>query len=927
MKQKYLLSMLLGGAMLTACSVEDDLKLSPVAEEANQTAPVFTVSFDNDGDPMTRAYLYGQNGDAQNNKKLRLQLEEQDLLSFYNGTEAEDDGTVKFAKWHHAIYKGKYDDGSGDLKFTTTSMVQPGKAILIWPSDQYGLNGWEGANNGMTTPKIRVPQKQSELTKDSTAYMSEVITIDKLGTRNASTVSGYNQDYDNVIVMKRAAGTLVMNMSLTGTKISATTKPAGVTKGAELKEVKLTASKKVFTTEIPVKGTAEPSVMQNLSSNPKVRPSWNNQSILDTKAGNDIIKDEWISTTDTKKETVNGVEYQAATFTLLPADEDILGNEGTAKYSGTGDNQVNVPYYAGVNGGITVYTNYGKVDLANSVGTAASTDLTQAAAKDKVWTAGDGKVLTTEAGINYVLKGIWSEATSGSYYNSNLTPKRGEKIGKAVVSFVNVNLDNLDMHNLHIEDQEHLLNAIKVYNAIKNESNNPNKNKHINFYLDGDANGNFYLDKDGLLELSKATTTADYSKLHISPCGERGEACTTIQVTNGSDELELPALCFDKVDEAAVNPMVRNSEANVKLIGKWAYNSAEDNTETTADERKRLDGIKTVTLTGNGTTMKFGEYVTATGNVELVVEDKAEVNVDDVTYLEISVTNKSKIKVGTKGDLRVKRDDKKVALAGATHTVVLENCEAQGATANGWSIGGEIEVKGYLGIVNNSGAKINNYGWIYQSVAGATVMVSVNADDNITDDNMEMLTTKFSNGKNVKEGTTVVTTKNRIGTIKLFEGTPSNGVNNVNVLDPERQGFILVDVTTSNAAKSAYGTIANYARIKNVTGVKFGDGDTGMPDNIKYVEIESNSEVVFTTPAITITSSGFSGGFSLRGLFVRNATRINIPRYNGLKTKYTFINESNAARIGYPGEFEWSKLEGYFGGDAKVDINRIISVH
>ena len=44
MKKNYLLGMLLSGALLAACTAEDDLK-APVAQEANPSAPTFTVRF------------------------------------------------------------------------------------------------------------------------------------------------------------------------------------------------------------------------------------------------------------------------------------------------------------------------------------------------------------------------------------------------------------------------------------------------------------------------------------------------------------------------------------------------------------------------------------------------------------------------------------------------------------------------------------------------------------------------------------------------------------------------------------------------------------------------------------------------------------------------------------------------------------------
>lgn len=402
MKQKYLLGMLLGGAMLTACSVEDDLNPAKVAQEVNPEAPVFALHFDDNGDGLTRAHY--ANG--------KVGFDNGDLLTLYHGIE----NLATIEDYENAIYKGE-EDGEA-FKFTTKAMVKKGKAILVWPADTTFAN-FEKA------PVIKISNIQADTTSKYTPYMTEFLEINTYKDPSGHD-AGYGRQYD--IYMKRAASTLSMTLN-----IDETTKPelpAGVN-DIKVVGVKLYAeatgytaaadnkasAKAPFTTEIEIKGEAAGETYKG-KAHEKTWVGISNYD-LNTAKGYDNI-----STRDVKN--------NVATFTMLPSE--------------VSNNTAAAPTTRLSNGEITVNTNYGKVVINDESG-------------EKFENPKEGKYVKVTDGLNFVDGMLWGTPKATSTF-------AGSKIGFIIPLTVKVDLSNISMDGLHIENEDNLKDVLLVYEKL-----------------------------------------------------------------------------------------------------------------------------------------------------------------------------------------------------------------------------------------------------------------------------------------------------------------------------------------------------------------------------------------------------------------------------------------------------------------------------
>lgn len=786
MEKKYFLGMLLSGAMLAACTADDDLNTSPVAQ-VNPSAPVFTVHYDNNGTLQNRA-IY-------ENDKVTFQGS--DKLSLFHG--AADKEQLK--NWQNAIYKGSADD-DGTFTFSTESMVNPKFAIMVYPADTEFNNPVNG-NLGPDAPIVRIPKSQNAKTKENTPYMSEVLEISDYErnpwNKNGNlSYAGYGEQYD--IVLRRIGTTLYLTL----TPKNSPTLPAGVdaltVSGVALKEK--TSTTEPFTTGVRVKGMNQrpAAYVYNTSNNTYKHLTWwrSDLDLTNLETANEI------STSD--------VVNNKATFTLLPT---------TAAGGGFTDGQV------------VVYTTYGTVTLSGT----SDND-------GKIWKKGSTSTYITK-GLNELNSNaaLWAPATQGTFFKATGSPDN-ENVGAYLNRTVEVDLSKLDMNNLHIKDAKHLRNAIKVYDALHGNDEDPQgRLLTTTFILDGDAEGNFEMDAETWnAVLARLAKNNNKTKLEFAPCDERNP-CYTVVLNNNDEGAEVPALQFVK----SIND---NNTVDLALKGAgWTYES-----KTAGNSAKDIQGVNEIhVLNGSDLTPKSYIAVKSSTTPTLVVDAGGTMNVKSNVDAQIPVRNEGTIEITTSGMLRVGNGK------------VLENWATHQRQSWEWWLSadwtgltrtcGTINNAGTLGVVVGQGASdgiINNYGIINIKNEDAATAITTNATDPYSFAN------KYSDG-------------NKIGTINLANATGSKKTE----VKSDLKGFIVYTIDKETPTYADFGgddCYANYiilgSKVKNI---KFAANDKNVAQNLpgKY---DATSKT-WTYPIQYIEVNGkvnFDGTFDLEGLIVKS---------------------------------------------------------
>lgn len=469
-------------------------------------------------------------------------------------------------------------------------------------------------NNGGKAPNITISTEQDEKTKELMPYMSEILDIAAYAPGEVENIAGYNKKYD--IVLKQVASTLSLTIAPSNTdKIDKLdVSPLKVSK------VELNATD-AFTESIAVKATTD-------SINKEDYPLWSVVSDVDLAT---VTKVDALSTTDIAN------NYNAV-FTLLPSDNDIsVGDDAT----------------------IVIYTNYGKVTLGKD--------------EETIWgesTATATYSETVSAGIQNVLRNTWIEnTTAGSIFN-------GEKTGGLFRRNIKVDMAELDMDGLHITDQEHLLDALKVYDAIAGGAD-------VAFYLDGDENGEFVMDAEAAAAY-EARVADDDNKITFTLSDDKATKCDAVEFVS-TEETEVPKV------------LAFGNSTSVKFAGLWKYSKDDKEFENV----ESLEVIKTAT-------MAMTNSVAAAG--EATITNNGTVNISGETTLKLGMTNNGKINIPVGAELLI-------------NNATLTN------NATDLDEYGQIDNAGNLGVQNTTAGKINNYGYITQKNANAYTYVSTNADE------------------------------------------------------------------------------------------------------------------------------------------------------------------------------------------------------
>lgn len=643
--------------------------------------------------------------------------------------------------YQNAIYEGSAQDGKA-FEFTTKSMVLQGGAIMVYPADT------TFANKGTAAPVITIPTEQNAKTKELTPHMSEVLNIDAYDEDSNEGTAGYGKYYG--IVLKRVGTTFKLTADLENTEAinNLDVEPLKVT-SMEL-NAEDASSNGVFTTAISVKNSAIP-VTSAIKAD---YPIWNTQSTVDLTTAPIGV------TANAATLTTTDLTDNAAVFTLLPTMTGKTATEAS----------------------VVVKTNYGKVTLNKDA---------------EVWTASgaaDAKVL---AGINSVLSNTLVDAKAESVF-------AGQKVAGYGQRGIKVDVEDLNMDGLHITDENHLMDALTVYDAIANEA-------PVTWILDGNEDGEFVMNAEAAAAYEARVADEDNN---ISFKRNRTDADKTCDVVKfvATELTEVPAV-LKFVGETPSSPVAQD-KPSVVLVGPWKY----------TNDDKAFTLISDITV-AEGATLQVSGTVGATPSylANFSIINNGAIAVDGTTDLALSLTNNGSITIPEGAQLFV-----------AGNNVTLTN------DATALNEYGTISNAGNLGIRKNAtSGVINNYGYIKQENEDAYTYVTNNAT----------ASANFANA---------FSASNKIGTIEL------NGKGNVNttVADTNRQGFIKVTTTAATVSDTEVGTVANYVVITgDCTNYK------ATADNVKYVDVQSSKRVVFnvgnSTDAYELTGLVVNEGYSI----------------------------------------------------------------
>ena len=860
--------MLLGGAMLAACSVEDDLNFTSATQEDNSSAPVFTVSVDND---FTRATMRDENADKG---KWQLKFDGSDLLSLYHGAPAPT-GTANpvLNNYENAIYASDDEMEGEGITFKTKAMVKEGLAVMVYPADTTFLS--KGSNN---LPVLQIPATQDKKTKELTPYMSEVLKIGGYSEPSTKNTAGYDKKYD--ISLKRVGSTLLLTLNR-----SALTLPADVA-DLKVKSVDLTATTEVEVTgtetgtetETETKGLLTTEIEINaLKADPvkkttTAHTTWAYQSTI-----GQAKKSE--PTFNTKDVTEKATNKDLAIFTLLPSD----GNEPTSANDVTGE--------------IVVYTTYGKVVVNKQSGNNTWQKGQTAADVAAVKKQNDVSTGIFHLLTNTVLWAKTTETKSDFYKDAD----NREEVGGKIERTLEVNMANLNMDGLHITSSQELIDAIKVYNFLYDTDAKKNAHK-VNFYLDGELNNKGENTK--VFNMTKAAWTAAETKpsqitLHL--CEENNdEKCEKVKLVGG-DGGEVPALKFAVMKNGTGVP--------VELDGSWKYTVA----------AKDIQNVKTLSVLENATLKLDGATIgVKSGNMrtKIIVKKngKVEIPTGREVVLNMSMNNEAEGKIIINKTARL--------AMGGTDNILTNEAPSSIATPN-FEGGGVIENSGVLAILSSATrTEINNYGVIKMLTTAARTMVTRNATESNSltdpfDKTNNAIGSIYLSGINAGEGSaednTNVLRENCKGFIKLK-------VENVEEVNAGNCGTIANYIIVGKSCKLIKGDINTKQNIKvkylqigseNEEDVVF---ERGKNFTILKALIVPASKIV-TIPSETTVELGTS-------------TTTTTGEGDAAVTTTTWTNGIvyvKAGTIYKPGKLNHYIVKSYFGGTAE-DADRIFEM-
>ena len=876
---KKLLFTAMSLAALTACN-SDDFESQQIAEQA-----VSPIKFEvlNNSDALTRASMGGTSGN-----KVVWNANDGDLFTLYHGAAA--DAVKGFENATYTAQEAK--DGETKASLTTPSMIKEGRAIMVWPVDTtFRITP---AKNLTLKIDAVLEAKDEETGKggveNAVPYVSDLVNIAAYDEDAPYNTAGYQRTYP--IYMRPMGSILNLKAEWAGKKdIDDLTKLAvDPIAPITLTSVKLMTenndTKTMFTTVLPIKFTlpgdmvpAIPVAQWALAANHR---AWEKVTDIDLTSG-DLVKGHELTT-----KCIDGTEL--ARFVILP--------------------QANIdPAAGGVSqAAVEVNTYYGKVLIAKAGEYPASkyTDDEYNAAWYRIVSsaqaANDYENASTPVTIDGVAKhkvvakttalGMAQTINFFSTYKAKDGVVKDEPTGTAVSRYVKVDLQKLDMSDLHIKTDKQLYDVVRVWNKL-----GIGAGEATTVILDGDAtNGEFEISQRTIKAINKfnAEATAGTS-FAVKPCkGVAGEVCNKIVITGSSQEQKIQDLTFIKKNgaydaatvvlagEGTAKPWIWDGTVKVGatdvagIINMGVMESAETKTLKTAE----ADGTQNnVQLVNQGT----WNITAGTINVQFTVWNTGNVNIAKGAQYREDGNTHIFYNYATDKPTRFGGDDTKIG------TVINEGVFATVADGQIWNVGliehADVDAKTYI--------TRNSYGNNYGAIAPDNVPQFAKAFEFNEDEN----------------------NANMFGRINLpFSNKEED---NVSVSAALSEGFVSVTVNgeVSGALDaSVVGPRVNYVIVnRGITSI------SAMSDKVKYLEIamlkdnvdeiDMNKEIAWN---VTGTPTTYEGLMILSPVNIKLNTTINV-------TKATYLGADMYVGGTFTpgaGGFVDASWNGYYGNTA-----------
>ncbi len=619
---------------MTACTAEENLQQVKQWE----TSPIsFTVTTDVNAD--TRAEWGGGSG-------VTLQWTKGDLMSLFHGADirAESD----FLKsMQNAIYEAKAGSSEKGLEFVTQSMVLPGQAIMVYPSDTI----FEYKGDKLY---VQVAEEQNkEYVLGNIPFISEGINIEAYNKNGVDNSAGYGRNYP--IRLRQVGTTMDLRPEyLNDEDVEALVK-AGTIAPITISKITLNRPTDKFNVKLPINLEAAEVGDNNRWDAKEPGNAWNKKSVVEFESPSDA---------DATAASLSFVEegVDVAKFLLLPQKPQLDEVNASTK---------TVPTLA-EDATVAVETYYGTVTLTKD---SKEVMYNKKHADDPV----KYPKMTVHAALDKVI------ATTSKIEERETSAFKGEYVGRHTNQVIDVDLKNLDMSTLHIKSDEQLEDVLLVWKTLGLDP--------VNLTIDGDANGEFHLSMENV----KTLQSIAYTGVKLLPCQMTKEKCSTIVLhnTKGAASDEIPEIVF-----------VTQNGVNIVLAEESTWTWTGDGKQF-GQNAKSMINKGTINI---GATADVKDTHTGQDIMPMVNEGTININ-KGITQWMIGLTNKGIINIAADAELRaysatIENEatalDKKVFEDAGSENVCgkIYNSGVLGVTAG---TKGAINNYGY--IMNNEGAK------------------------------------------------------------------------------------------------------------------------------------------------------------------------------------------------------------------------------
>ena len=797
MNKKLLLG-IMSLAALAACT-NDDFESKTVAGASEATSPIqFEVI--NNTEAGTRAEMNGNS--------IVWSAADGDLFTLYHGGALT--GTA-LGGYQNATYTAVANEGA-PATLTTPSMIKDGRAIMVWPVDTVFKVSTSG-NLAITIPEEltnienNIPYVSDLLTIQPYAAYSETATPPAIPT--AYKTAGKDRKY--AVYMRPMASQLIVKADYAGTDavINALATGADPIDPIALTSVEINDPDPLnpLTKEIDL-SFATPTPTQGTNWNTVANNVWTEVTGFDLGSA--------VGAAQLTTKCINGIE--SAKFLMLP--QATIGAGGLA-----GANIVVNTIYGKVNivpGPYPYTTTYSPAEIADAwyryAAAGASTY-----GETETTTAGTGSDAGKVKYTNNIEKGLAQviDAFSANNTTKATSVVKGEPTGAVGTRYVKVLLSKLDMDGLHVKNDKHLYDAVRVWKTIGTGN--------VTVKLDGDANGNFEISQKTIAkineinaELAEETTPR---KFKVTACNVAGEACNNIVITGGGAVKNMDFIVNTTAAAAVVLKAGETWEwAASTIAGKKAFT-----VDATACGINRI--INKGTLT-SGATAKLAIYNNATPTpaqvttIPFVNDGKWDITAGTLN-VQFDVTNNGELNIAKGAQYRqdgLGNDFTNEA------TTLPERFVLNDPSISADDKAAFVEK---IGVVNNMGvfatvnsANIYNYGLIEHADKDAKTYI-----------------TSQQNGAGFANPWA---TTNKMGRINLPYSNKDE--DNISISAAANSGFVSVTVTSANAPTDKKLDVATVGKYVNYVIINSGvEQITNVNAQVQYVEIndENNTEIAW----------------------------------------------------------------------------------